>query len=63
MQVYNNITSSSRSSGGFPAQLFDEPWYVLLNTAIGGPWPKPVAPSTVFPTYHYIDKVVVAERV
>ena len=36
------------------------PWYAILNTAIGGPWPGEPTPDTVMPVYHTIDYVRVA---
>lgn len=38
------------------------PMYLILNTAIDGPWPRPVDKSTRFPVYHRIDQVVVSQR-
>ena len=52
--VYHNVT---RAAG----TLYDVPYYVILNTAVGGPWPMPPNASTVFPTYHVIDYVRVAQ--
>lgn len=46
-----------------PPRRLAVPFYLILNTALGGPWPKPVTPKTVFPTYHYIDSVVVEQQV
>jgi hypothetical protein len=44
------------SSGG-PRRVLDVPWYVILNFAIGGPWPHPVNDSTVFPAETRVDYV------
>lgn len=45
-----------------PESLFwDTPYYIILNTAVGGPWPKPPNATTAFPTFHYIDSVRVAQ--
>jgi len=56
---YSNVThSSSNPAPEFPVS----PMYVLLNTAVGGPWPGPPNGNTQFPTYHYIDYVAVATR-
>eukprot|EP01062_Namystynia_karyoxenos_P051719 TRINITY_DN4076_c0_g1_i1.p1 TRINITY_DN4076_c0_g1~~TRINITY_DN4076_c0_g1_i1.p1 ORF type:complete len:294 (+),score=93.63 TRINITY_DN4076_c0_g1_i1:85-882(+) len=41
--------------------FWDTPYYMILNTAIGGPWPKPPGAKTVLPTYHYVDYVHVSE--
>jgi len=35
----------------------DEPFYVILNTAVGGNWPGYPDVTTVFPQYHLIDYV------
>ena len=44
------------------AQLYDVPWYIILNTACGGPWPRPIDSRTVLPTYHIIDYVRVSQK-
>ena len=36
------------------------PWYLILNTAIGGGWPGPATADTAFPLRHEIDYVRVA---
>eukprot|EP01061_Rhynchopus_euleeides_P022085 TRINITY_DN359_c1_g1_i1.p1 TRINITY_DN359_c1_g1~~TRINITY_DN359_c1_g1_i1.p1 ORF type:complete len:280 (+),score=99.42 TRINITY_DN359_c1_g1_i1:53-841(+) len=41
--------------------LFDVPYYALLQTAMGGPWPGPMSESTVLPVQHLIDSFVVAQ--
>jgi len=58
-KVYNNVTHSSNNP---PPEFPVSPMYVLLNTAVGGPWPGPPNANTHFPTYHYIDYVEVAVR-
>jgi beta-glucanase (GH16 family) len=35
--------------------VFDTPMYLILNIAVGGSWPKPVDPSTVFPATMLVD--------
>ena len=40
--------------------LWETPYYVILNTAVGGPWPKPPNEDTTFPTFHYVDYVRIA---
>jgi len=58
-KIYVNFTSASHN----PAPQFpSNPMYIILNTAVGGPWPGPPNDQTVFPTYHYIDYVTVAIR-
>jgi len=39
------------------------PFYLILNTAIGGSWPGDPNASTVFPVYHTIDYVKVVTEV
>ncbi|MBN2531449.1 MAG: glycoside hydrolase family 16 protein [Spirochaetales bacterium] len=36
---------------------FHQPFYILLNLAVGGEWPGPPDKTTVFPQYLYIDWV------
>jgi len=43
------------------ATFYDVPYYIILNTAVGGGWPKPPDASTTFPTYHYVDYVRVSQ--
>jgi len=42
--------------------LWDVPFYLILNTAIGGGWPGSPSPQTIFPIRHEIDYVRVAVR-
>jgi beta-glucanase (GH16 family) len=42
---------------GHPGQPFDQPFFLILNTAVGGDWPGNPDGSTVFPQYHEIDYV------
>jgi len=37
------------------------PYYAILNTAVGGPWPKQPGAQTVFPTEHKVDYIRVAK--
>ena len=60
--VFQTLTPASASARGHaPAEFFDVPYYMILNTAVGGPWPGPPTADTVFPTYHRIDYVRVAQ--
>lgn len=45
-----------------PTQLPANPHFIMLNTAVGGAWPGLPNQSTVFPAYHYIDFVRVAQK-
>jgi len=45
--------------------LWEVPFYLILNTAVGGPWPGEPDNTTISPTYHVVDYVRVtrfAER-
>eukprot|EP00040_Diaphanoeca_grandis_P040039 m.261035 g.261035 ORF g.261035 m.261035 type:complete len:305 (+) comp41146_c0_seq1:125-1039(+) len=54
--VQINITKNDASKPIF----WDRPWYLILNTAIGGGWPGPATDQTRFPAYHRIDYVRVS---
>merc|ERR1719277_1807000 len=58
----NTTTSKCGSDWGSHAQLFDKPYYIILNSAVGGSkWPGRASNRTKFPTYHYVDFVRVAQ--
>ena len=38
------------------------PFYMILNTAVGGDWPGSPDAYTTFPQYHYIDYVRVYQN-
>jgi len=60
---YNHVNASSKGDPGGSAPIFSPvPFYVLLNTAVGGPWPRPVDVNTTFPVFHTIDYVRVAQK-
>jgi hypothetical protein len=40
--------------------VHDVPWYVILNFALGGPWPKNITQETALPATTLIDYVHVA---
>lgn len=42
-------------------EFHNVPYYAILNTAVGGGWPKPPDENTVFPTWHHVDYVRVAK--
>lgn len=42
--------------------VHDVPFYLILNTAVGGNWPGYPDETTVFPQYHYIDYVRVYKK-
>ena len=65
-QVILNITRANQTrSPRFPPahpQFSAAPFYINLNTAVGGPAVRPVSSATVFPVFHYIDYVRVAQQ-
>lgn len=54
-------TNSSRYPPTHP-QFSGAPFYLNLNTAVGGPAVRPVTNSTQFPVHHYIDYVKVSQH-
>ena len=42
--------------------VFDQPFFMLLNLAVGGSWPGPPDASTVFPQFLKVDYVRVYQR-
>eukprot|EP00730_Choanoeca_flexa_P005182 TRINITY_DN11899_c2_g1_i1.p2 TRINITY_DN11899_c2_g1~~TRINITY_DN11899_c2_g1_i1.p2 ORF type:complete len:274 (+),score=47.23 TRINITY_DN11899_c2_g1_i1:5201-6022(+) len=60
-QPYLNVTEQSQGVPSGHPQLPPSPMHLLLNTAIGGPWPGKPNNETIFPLYHRIDYVKVAQ--
>lgn len=54
--VDGNVIVNS-SSSDIPVALWPVPFYLILNSAVGGSWPGEPNASTVSPTYHLIDYV------
>ena len=54
--MYAMQNNWSSTGGAFPAP-FDEPFYILLNVAVGGNWPGSPDASTVFPVTMEVDWV------
>lgn len=68
--VVDGVTYSQMHPGDPPTyggpnkvSLYEDKYYWLLNTAIGksGTWSGPPSLNTIFPNYHYIDYVKVAQ--
>ena len=49
------------AGAGQHAEFFDVPYYMILNTAVGGPWPGEPTAQTKFPLFHTIDYVRIAQ--
>jgi len=61
--LVNNVTISSTDSKYNAHPKFSgDGFYMILNTALGGGWPKPITNETIFPVYHIIDKVTVLQK-
>ena len=54
--LYGAEDSWSSSSADFPAP-FDQPFYILLNIAVGGDLPGPPDEATSFPVSMEVDYV------
>ena len=58
--VFQKVEAHQGPKGQTP-DFYDVPYYMILNTAVGGPWPGDPTGTTKFPLYHYIDYVHVAQ--
>ena len=54
--LYATQNAWSTSSAAFPAP-FDQPFYILLNVAVGGNWPGSPNSDTTFPVSMEVDYV------
>ena len=48
-----------RTDGGENEWVFDQPFHIILNLAVGGTWPKPPPPETPFPAHMLVDYVAI----
>jgi beta-glucanase (GH16 family) len=55
--LYETRTPSDMPSGG--TWVFDHPFFIILNVAVGGDWPGPPDNTTVFPQNMLVDYVKV----
>jgi beta-glucanase (GH16 family) len=58
--LFATFTASQWPSGG--TWVFDHPFFVILNVAVGGDWPGPPDRGTVFPQTMLVDYVRVYKR-
>ncbi len=57
-QEYFNVTAED-----VPAEwVFDHPFFIILNVAVGGEWPGYPDVTTVFPQFMYVDYVRVYQK-
>lgn len=59
-QLYQTRTPADLPPGG--RWVFDHPFFLLLNVAVGGHWPGPPDETTVFPQQMLVDYVRVYRR-
>ena len=61
--VYDKTVILNATKGSSPPPLFwPQPFYLILNTAVGGSWPGSPNASTVWPAHHVIDFVRVTTK-
>jgi beta-glucanase (GH16 family) len=60
-KLYQTQTKWESAGGPFPAP-FDQPFFFVINLAVGGGWPGPPDDSTVFPQKLLVDYVRVYQR-
>jgi beta-glucanase (GH16 family) len=53
--LYATFNSSQWPAGG--SWVFDHPFFIILNVAVGGDWPGPPDSTTVFPQQMLVDYV------
>jgi len=58
--LYATFTSAQWPAGG--TWVFDHPFFIILNVAVGGNWPGPPDATTVFPQTMLVDYVRVYKR-
>eukprot|EP00927_Polykrikos_kofoidii_P079122 TRINITY_DN75915_c0_g1_i1.p1 TRINITY_DN75915_c0_g1~~TRINITY_DN75915_c0_g1_i1.p1 ORF type:complete len:356 (-),score=51.99 TRINITY_DN75915_c0_g1_i1:123-1190(-) len=58
--VVDNVVQQNMSTQTINAELARTPFFLILNTAIGGGWPGEPTPSTQLPVKHVIDYVRVS---
>ncbi len=54
-QLYFSYAKGQLAAG--TAWVFDHPFFILLNLAVGGGWPGPPTASTIFPATMLVDYV------
>ena len=53
--LYQTRTPADMPEGAL--WVYNRPFFILLNVAVGGPWAGPPDPSTSFPTQMLVDYV------
>jgi beta-glucanase (GH16 family) len=60
--VYDGVTILNSSTSVHQPLLWNMPFYLIINTAVGGGWPGPPNASTVLPAEFVVDYVYVSLR-
>jgi beta-glucanase (GH16 family) len=58
--LYHTLTPADMPEGG--EWVFDQPFYMIMNVAVGGGWPGYPDKTTVFPQFMKVDFVRVYAR-
>jgi len=58
-QVYGTTDISSETDG---FDVFHKPFYIVLNVAVGGNWPRPPDQTTIWPQKMMVDWVRVYQK-
>jgi len=56
----DNVVLANWTTGEKGAVFYNAKYYLLINTALGGEWPRPPSNLTEWPAYHIVDYVRVA---
>lgn len=59
--IDGNVVANFSNQKG--AVYYDKRYYLIVNTALGGEWPKPPSNSTEWPALHILDRVAVVRAV
>ena len=60
---FDNIQYKEENITGADKLEFHQNFFIIINLAVGGNWPKYPTPQTEFPQYMYVDWVRVYQRV
>lgn len=61
--VDGQVLVNSSTTTDMEVLLWPKPFYLIINTAVGGSWPGEPDERTVSPTYHIVDYVKLARSV
>ena len=61
--VLNRTSAAANAGNASDPELWPMPFFLILNSALGGPWPGEPTAATALPAYHVVDYVRVARQV